>query len=66
MVQELELLYLENDIMNAVLKFGQARLSPPTIDQIASEAALSTPQSYFDNVVNEYGAKKRYFGRWVK
>ena len=43
-----------NDIMNAVLKFGQARLSPPTIDQIAAEAALSTPQSYFDNVVNEY------------
>ncbi len=43
-----------NDIMNAVLKFGQARLSPPTIDQIASEAALGTPQSYFDNVVNEY------------
>ena len=42
------------DIMAAALKFGQARLSPPTIDQIASEAALNTPQSYFDNVVAEY------------
>lgn len=41
-------------VMSAVLKFGQARLSPPTIDQIASEAALNTPQSYFDNVVTEY------------
>jgi aspartate aminotransferase len=40
--------------MAAALKFGQARLSPPTIDQIASEAALNTPQSYFDNVVAEY------------
>jgi aspartate aminotransferase len=42
------------EIMAAALKFGQARLSPPTIDQIASEAALNTPQSYFDNVVAEY------------
>ena len=42
------------EIMSAALKFGQARLSPPTVDQIASEAALNTPQSYFDNVVSEY------------
>jgi len=42
------------EVMAAVLKFGQARLSPPTIDQIASEAALNTPQSYFDDVVSEY------------
>jgi len=42
------------NVMAAALKFGQARLSPPTIDQIASEAALNTPQSYFDNVVAEY------------
>lgn len=42
------------DVMAAALKFGQARLSPPTIDQIAAEAALQTPQSYFDEVVAEY------------
>lgn len=42
------------EFMAAALKFGQARLSPPTIDQIASEAALQTPQSYFDDVVAEY------------
>jgi aspartate aminotransferase len=42
------------EVMAAALKFGQARLSPPTVDQIASEAALNTPQSYFDNVVAEY------------
>ena len=42
------------EVMAAALKFGQARLSPPTIDQIAAEAALKTPQSYFDNVVLEY------------
>jgi len=41
-------------VMAAALKFGQARLSPPTLAQVASEAALKTPQSYFDNVVAEY------------
>lgn len=42
------------EVMASALKFGQARLSPPTVDQIASEAALNTPQSYFDEVVSEY------------
>jgi aspartate aminotransferase len=42
------------EVMAAALKFGQARLSPPTVDQVASEAALNTPQSYFDDVVSEY------------
>ncbi len=42
------------NIVKTVLKFAQARLSPPTYAQIASEAALSTPQSYFEDVKNEY------------
>ncbi|PIE87253.1 MAG: aspartate aminotransferase [Bacteroidetes bacterium] len=42
------------EVMTSALKFGQARLSPPTVDQVAAEAALKTPQSYFDNVVEEY------------
>ncbi|MFT5778433.1 MAG: aspartate aminotransferase [Crocinitomicaceae bacterium] len=42
------------EVMAAALKFAQARLSPPTVDQIAAEAALNTPQSYFDEVVAEY------------
>ena len=41
-------------IISTALKFAQARLSPPTFAQIASEAALNTPQSYFDNVIVEY------------
>ncbi len=41
-------------VIATALKFAQARLSPPTFAQIASEAALETPQSYFDNVINEY------------
>ncbi len=42
------------EFMAAALKFGQARLSPPSLGQVAAEAALKTPQLYFDNVVNEY------------
>jgi aspartate aminotransferase len=42
------------EVMAAALKFAQARLSPPTFGQIAGEAALATPQSYFDNVSAEY------------
>ena len=42
------------ELMATALKFGQARLSPPTFGQIAGEAALETPQSYFDKVVDEY------------
>ncbi|WP_298512609.1 pyridoxal phosphate-dependent aminotransferase [uncultured Kordia sp.] len=42
------------DFMATALKFAQARLSPPTYAQIASEAALETPQSYFDDVIEEY------------
>ena len=38
------------EVMRTALKFAQARLSPPTLAQIASEAALETPQSYFDEV----------------
>lgn len=41
-------------VMAAAMKFAQARLSPPTLAQIASEAALDTPQSYFDEVIKEY------------
>ena len=42
------------ELMATALKFGQARLSPPTFGQIAGEKALETPQSYFDNVIEEY------------
>ena len=40
--------------IKTAVKFAQARLSPPTYALIASEAALETPQSYFDDVKAEY------------
>ena len=47
-----------SEVIKAALKFAQARLSPPTYAQIASEAALETPQSYFDAVKVEYVARR--------
>jgi len=41
-------------VLDTVMKFAQARLSPPTLGQIAGELALDTPQSYFDQVNEEY------------
>jgi aspartate aminotransferase len=45
-------------VIDTALKFAQARLSPPTYAQIASEAALETPQSYFDEVIDEYVSRR--------
>lgn len=46
------------DILSTALRFGQARLCPPTMEQIAANAALNTPQSYFDEVIGEYLARR--------
>jgi len=46
------------EVIKTALKFAQARLSPPTLAQIASEAALETPQSYFDEVIEEYVSRR--------
>jgi aspartate aminotransferase len=41
-------------VLNAVMKFAQARLSPPTFAQIAGEAALELPSDYFTETKAEY------------
>ena len=46
------------EVINTALKFAQARLSPPTFGQVAGEAALSTPKSYFEDVINEYVSRR--------
>lgn len=42
------------EVMRTALKFAQARLSPPSFGQIAAEAAIETPDVYFEEVVQEY------------
>lgn len=46
------------ELMFTALKFAQARLSPPSYGQISAEAALDTPQSYFEGVVKEYRSRR--------
>jgi aspartate aminotransferase len=46
------------ELMATAMKFAQARLSPPTFEQIAAEAALATPASYFEAVNAEYRARR--------
>ncbi len=46
------------EVIAASMKFAQARLCPPTIDQIACEAAINTPKSYFDDVIAEYKERR--------
>ncbi len=46
------------EVISTAMKFAQARLCPPTIEQIACEAAIDTPQSYFDDVISEYRVRR--------
>lgn len=46
------------EVMTTALKFAQARLSPPSLGQIAAEAAAATPDSYFEEVIKEYVARR--------
>ncbi|MGD9706714.1 MAG: pyridoxal phosphate-dependent aminotransferase [Candidatus Delongbacteria bacterium] len=46
------------ELLGLVLKFGQARLCPPSVDQQAAEAAVDTPDSYFTKVHTEYTKRR--------
>lgn len=45
-------------LMGAALKFAQARLCPPTVDQLAANACVYLPDSYFEAMVQEYQARR--------
>lgn len=48
------------EVMNAILKCAQARLSPPTMGQIGAEAVYDLPQSFYDGIIKEYDARRKY------
>ncbi|HNY43891.1 MAG: pyridoxal phosphate-dependent aminotransferase [Bacteroidota bacterium] len=48
------------EVMATAMKFAQARLCPPSLGQIAAEAAIDTPDSYFEEVYNEYIARRNF------
>jgi aspartate aminotransferase len=45
-------------VWQTALKFAQARLSAGMVEQMAGIAAIDTPQSYFDKVINEYSSRR--------
>ena len=47
-------------VREAVMKFCQARLSPPLVGQIIAEASLTTPQEYMDQVYEEYLQRRNF------
>ena len=48
------------EVISTALKFGQARLSPPGLGQIAAEASIDTPAEYFREVNEEYTARRNF------
>lgn len=46
------------EVLDAALRFGQARLCPPTMEQLAANAALETPPSYLAEVREEYRRRR--------
>lgn len=48
------------EVRKAVMKFCQARLSPPLVGQVIAEASLSTPQEYMDSVYDEYLDRRNF------
>lgn len=48
------------ELVAAVLKYAQARLCPGTYSQMAAEAALKAPESYFKQVYDEYVARRNF------
>ena len=46
-------------VLKSVLKFAQARLSPPTYSQIAAERAFDVPEIYFTEVIDEYTKRRK-------
>jgi len=47
-----------HEITHTALKFGMARLCPPTLEQIGAEAGIDTPKEYFDQVMEEYTERR--------
>ncbi|MGE7776756.1 pyridoxal phosphate-dependent aminotransferase [Chitinophaga sp. NPDC101104] len=45
-------------LLDSVMKFAQARLSPPSFAQIAAEAAVDLPEDYFDGIKAEYKSRR--------
>lgn len=48
-------------VREAVMKFCQARLSPPLLGQIVAAASFDAPKEYMEEVYREYRARRDFF-----
>ena len=48
------------EVINTALKFGQQRLCPPVLGQLAGMAALDAPKEYYESTYNEYIKRRNY------
>jgi aspartate aminotransferase len=46
------------ELMGSIMRFAQARLCPPTLEQIGAIGALTVPESYFEGVLTEYQKRR--------
>jgi aspartate aminotransferase len=46
------------EVLSSAIKFAQARLSPPSLGQVAAEAAIATGDEYFTEVIEEYHKRR--------
>ncbi|MCD6117401.1 pyridoxal phosphate-dependent aminotransferase [bacterium] len=48
------------EIMDTVMKFGQARLCPPTLEQVGASAVIATGDKYFADMIEEYKIRRDF------
>jgi len=48
------------EVMQTAMKFAQARLSPPSLGQLAGEPLFDLPASYYAEILQEYDERRRY------
>jgi len=46
------------EFIASAIKFAQARLCPPTIDQLAANAAIDIEEDYFKGIIHEYDERR--------
>ncbi|MBX7241520.1 MAG: pyridoxal phosphate-dependent aminotransferase [Bacteroidia bacterium] len=48
------------EVLNAIMKYAQARLSPPTMGQIGAEAVYDLPPSFYEKIITEYSERRNF------
>ncbi|MFT7589668.1 MAG: aspartate aminotransferase [Limisphaerales bacterium] len=47
-------------VIDTAMKFAQARLSPPSLSQLAGKSLFDLKQSYYDAIIEEYDERRKF------